>query len=102
MYKKIKQSKEAYFTYLFFLSLKIKQTPLLQYLLPVGSGPSSKICPWWPPQFLQWYSVLAYPKRWSVFVSNTSGNDWKKDGHPEPLSYFVLDSNSFTPQFTQW
>ena len=26
-------------------SLKTKHTPLLQYLLPVGCGPSSKICP---------------------------------------------------------
>ena len=28
-----------------YLTLKIRQIPLLQYLFPVGSGPSSKICP---------------------------------------------------------
>ena len=44
---------------IYFFGLKTKQTPLLQYLFPVGSGPSSKMWPWWPPHFLQWYSVLA-------------------------------------------
>ena len=28
-----------------YFSLKTRHTPLLQYLLPVGLGPSSKICP---------------------------------------------------------
>ena len=38
----------------------------------------------------------------SVFSSNTSGSDSKKDGQPEPLSYFVLESNNLVPQPTQW
>ena len=29
----------------FFFGLKIKHAPLLQYLLPVGSGPSLNTCP---------------------------------------------------------
>ena len=37
-----------------------------------------------------------------VFVSKTSGNDWKNDGQPDPLSYFVLDSNNFISQLAQW
>ena len=36
-----------------YFGLKTKQMPLLQYLLPVGFGPSSNICPWCPPHFLQ-------------------------------------------------
>jgi len=69
--------------------------------LPVGFGPSSKICPWCPPHFLQWYSVLDDPIKLSILVSNTLGNASKKDGHPLPLSYFDLDSNSLVPQPAQ-
>ena len=38
----------------------------------------------------------------SVFSSNTLGKDLKKEGQPDPLSYFVLESNSFVPHPTQW
>ena len=31
--------------YLSFLGTKVRHKPLLQYLFPVGFGPSSKICP---------------------------------------------------------
>ena len=58
--------------------------------------------PWCPPQFLQWYSVLAYPIRWSVLVSKTSGKDSKKEGQPEPLSYLLFELNNFIPQLAQW
>ena len=84
------------------LGLKTKHTPLLQYLLPVGFGPSSKTCPWCPPHFLQWYSVLGYPTAISVFSTKTPGKDSKKDGQPEPLSYLALEVKSFVSQPTQW
>ena len=77
------------------MGLKTKQTPLLQNRFPVGSGPSSKIWPWCPPHFLQWYSVLGDPIKLSIFVSNTLGIASKKDGQPLPLSYFLPDSKSF-------
>lgn len=32
---------------------KSRATPLLQYRFPVGGGPSSKTCPWCPPQRAQ-------------------------------------------------
>ena len=34
-------------------------------------------------------------------ASKTPGKESKKDGHPEPLSYFLLDSNNFVPHPTQ-
>ena len=37
--------KLIYFNNHYFFGLKTKQIPLLQYLFPVGCGPSSKICP---------------------------------------------------------
>jgi hypothetical protein len=37
----------------------------------------------------------------SVLVSKTSGRDEKKDGQPEPLSYFIVELKSFTPQPAQ-
>ena len=57
--------------------------------------------PWCPPHSLQWYSVLGEPIILSTLVSSTPGNDSKKDGQPEPLSYLLFDSNNFTPQAAQ-
>ena len=74
----------------------------MQYLLPAGFGPSSKICPWCPPHYLQWYSVLGDPIELSILVSNTFGNASKKDGQPVPLSYFLIESKSLVPQPTQY
>ena len=34
-------------------------------------------------------------------VFNSFGIDLKKDGHPEPLSYLLLESNNLVPQPTQ-
>ena len=51
----------------------------MQNLFPVGLGPSSKIWPWWPPQFLQWYSVLGYPKWLSFFESLPNVFETKTD-----------------------
>ena len=57
--------------------------------------------PWWPPHFLQWYSILEEPVELSILVSKTLGKASKKDGQPEPLSYFLLESNSLVPHLTQ-
>ena len=43
------------------LGTKSKATLLMQYLNPVGGGPSSKTCPRWPPQALQTTSILRMP-----------------------------------------
>ena len=37
--------------------MNFSATPLLHQRWLVGGGPSSKRCPWWPPQRMQWYSV---------------------------------------------
>jgi hypothetical protein len=37
----------------------------------------------------------------SIFVSKTSGNDEKKEGQPDPLSYFMEELNNFVPQPAQ-
>ena len=82
--------------------MNIRQIPLLQNLFLVGLGPSSKICPWCPPHFLQWYSVLGDPIKVSILVSNTLGSAWKNDGQPLPLSYFVFDSKTKYESGSGW
>ena len=37
--------------------LNLRSRPLLHHRCLVGLGPSSKTCPWCPPQRAQWYSV---------------------------------------------
>ena len=37
---------------------KSSEAEFIQYLIPVGSGPSPKICPKWAPHFLQLTSIL--------------------------------------------
>src|SRR5215510_9741817 len=69
-------------------------TPLLHQRSPVGGGPSSKTCPWWPPQRTQWYSVRGKISLKSRLVTNTPGIVVKKLGQPVPLSYFIAEEKS--------
>src|SRR5215510_11296893 len=69
-------------------------TPLLHQRSPVGGGPSSNTCPWWPPQRTQRYSVRGQISLKSRLVVNTSGIVVKKLGQPVPLSNFIADVNS--------
>ena len=72
---------------------------LMQYLNPVGAGPSLKICPRCPSQFEHITSIRFIPyllssKKLMYFLSSTS----KKHGQPVPESNFVSDENKFCPQ----
>src|ERR671935_1593096 len=69
-------------------------TPLLHQRCPVGGGPSSKTCPWWPPQRTQWYSVRGQSSLKSHLVANTPGIVVKKLGQPVPLSNFIAEVKS--------
>ncbi len=71
----------------------------MQYLNPVGLGPSVNTCPKCPPQFLQTTSVLTIPREMSFsFSIFSSSKGWKKLGQPHPESNFVSDSNRGVPQ----
>ena len=69
-------------------------SPLLQYRLPVGRGPSPKTCPWWPPQRAQWYSVRGKISLKSVEVPRAPAIGCQKLGQPVPLSNFVSELKS--------
>ena len=73
-----------------------RDAELMQYLNPVGLGPSLNICPRCPSQLEQITSTLFIPKllssrKLTYFLSSTS----KKHGHPVPESNFVSDEKSF-------
>ena len=75
----------------FYSGTNLNANPLLQYLFPVGSGPSLKTCPWWPPHLEQWYSVLGTINLNSTFVATDPWIESQKLGHPVPLSYFFSE-----------
>lgn len=67
----------------------------MQYLLPVGLGPSSKTWPKCEPHFLQTTSVRLSSGRSST-ASEKAGS--QKDGQPVPESNFVSEEKSLAPQ----
>jgi hypothetical protein len=79
---------------------KLSTTPLMQYLSPVGGGPSSKTWPRCPPHWLQWTSVRTIPKLRSVVVSIAPSSGEKKLGQPVPLSNLRSALKSGWPQPT--
>src|SRR5712691_11240359 len=83
------------------LGMNRSATPLLHQRCPVGGGPSSNMCPWWPPQRTQWYSVRGQINLKSRLVANASGIVVKKLGQPVPLSNFIAEVKSGKPQPAQ-
>lgn len=74
----------------------------MQYLRPVGSGPSSNTCPKWEPQLAHSTSVRRTNKLRSSFsCTRCSSMGAEKLGQPVPESYFVPDAKSSFPQTTQ-
>src|SRR6266436_162171 len=86
---------------LLVLGMNRSATPLLHQRCPVGGGPSSNTCPWWPPQRTQWYSVRGQINLKSRLVANASGIVVKKLGQPVPLSNFIAEVKSGRLQATQ-
>ncbi len=74
----------------------------MQYLNPVGSGPSSNTCPKWEPQLAHSTSVRRMNKLWSSFsFTLPSSRGAEKLGQPVPESNFVFEANSSCPQTRQ-
>jgi len=73
----------------------------MQYLFPVGFGPSSNTCPRWLPQFLHSTSVRFIPPLLSSFNSMFSFIASEKLGHPVPESNFASDVKSLAPHTLQ-
>ena len=79
--------------------MNFSATPLIQYLRPVGAGPSSKTCPKCALQLLQLTSVLLIPCERSIFdVTASFDKGLMKLGQPEPLSNFSLEENNSLEQ----
>ena len=72
--------------------VKFVATPLMQYLSPVGGGPSGNTCPRCDPHRAQCTSVRTMPQDRSVVVSTDPGTGSLKLGQPVPLSNFLFDS----------
>ena len=74
----------------------------MQYLMPVGSGPSSNTCPRCEPQLAHSTSVRRNSKLRSAFSRTRCRSiGAQKLGHPVPESYFVAEAKSSFPQTTQ-
>ena len=72
---------------------------LMQYLRPVGSGPSSKTCPRCPPHVAHVASVRVMKMERSVSVATAAGfAGAKKLGQPVPDSNFASDPKSSASQ----
>ena len=86
--------------YLVYLSCsKSSDAEFIQYLNPVGCGPSLKTWPKWASHFEHLTSILCMPKELSSYSSiDSSFEGIKKLGHPQPESYFELESNKCSPQ----
>src|ERR1051325_1405925 len=73
----------------------------MQYLNPVGSGPSLKTCPRWASHRLHFTSVRRMPwLRSSSSSTNSAFAGAVKLGHPHPESNFDSDRNNGCPQHT--
>src|SRR3954464_1236091 len=71
----------------------------MQYLKPVGLGPSSNTCPRWASHFRHITSVRLIPYFVSVsFLTFSSAMGAQKLGHPVPESNLVSVLNSWFPQ----
>ena len=71
----------------------------MQYLFPVGVGPSLKTCPRWPWHFLHSTSVFSIPWERSFFSSTFSVfAGLSKEGQPVPDSNLVSEENNSVPQ----
>jgi hypothetical protein len=74
----------------------------MQYLSPVGGGPSSNTWPRCASQRAHFTSTRIMPwvaSRFSATAGSAMGR--QKLGQPLPDSYFVSDAKSSSPQHTQ-
>ena len=71
--------------------VKVMATPFMQYLRPVGCGPSSNTWPRWPPHRLHRTSVRVMVKLVSGRSKTALSRAFQKLGHPVPLSNLVSD-----------
>ena len=86
----------------FSAGVKCSAPEFMQYLIPVGSGPSSNACPRCPPHLPHTTSVRLMPNLLSDLASTaTSITGLKKLGQPVPESNFVSDEKSSFPQPAQ-
>src|ERR1700722_4294295 len=80
---------------------KVMATPFMQYLRPVGCGPSSNTWPRWPPHRLQRTSVRVMVKLVSGRSKTALSRAFQKLGKPVPLSNLVSDEERGCPQPAQ-
>lgn len=88
---------------LYSAGTSFSEAEFVQYLRPVGGGPSGNTCPRWLSHLAHLISVRTMPSDRSCcsrMASSEAGA--QKLGQPDPLSYFVLLENKASPQQTQW
>src|SRR3989344_6114650 len=83
----------------FYFFLNFRDRELIQYLCPVGWGPSSKTWPRCEPQRLQTTSARCIPRLLSSFkLILALSIGCQNLGQPEPESYLVSEENNSCPQ----
>src|ERR1700675_2523468 len=81
-----------------YFSVFSREIELMQYLRPVGAGPSSKTWPRCASHLLQRTSVRLIKRLLSVSVLTLASDAGaKKLGHPVPESNFASESKSVLP-----
>ena len=84
------------------LFIKSNEAELIQYLNPVGFGPSLNTCPRCASHSLHLTSILVMPWEWSDFsITLCLSLGTKKLGHPQPASNLASDSNRGVLQHMQ-
>src|SRR2546427_334178 len=78
--------------------LKSSAAPFMQKRVRVGGGPSGNTWPRCPPHRAQCTSTRFMNKVLSVDVSTACSTGAQKLGHPVPLSNFVSEEKSGSPQ----
>src|SRR3990170_7323118 len=79
--------------------INLRAAELMQYLKPVGWGPSLNTCPRWESARLLFTSVRTVKKLLSCFSAIFSGSrGFVKLGHPVPESYLSRELKSGSPE----
>jgi len=89
---------------LFYLAStsSFSDSELIQYLNPLGGGPSGKTCPKWASQTLHSTSILVIPKETSFrYLMTLSFSGCVKLGQPVRESNFIVESKSSVSQQIQ-
>ncbi len=89
------------FRIIIFSSCKVKDTEFMQYLKPLGSGPSGKTCPGVHHTYYTLLQPSLYQRGVFSYLMAFSFIGCVKLGHPVPELNLIVESNKGVSQQTQ-